>query len=235
VVDAQAGMEAAELTLLSMQAGSNLNHDVGYLDFGLTGALELVVIVDEFIAMNRRLLAGIEVDRETLAVDVIARSARAATSSAPSTPPSTCARRSGGRRSSTARATSAGGGRRPRPARAGAPQGRARLRRRPSRSSTAPARPAMSLGCANTYFGNGSAVTSVYDLETGEHRPTTARRRRPGRPPVRRPTHASTSSWPTRIPARATLTAPFSRASAMVKPTPPSRSWWWPRTPPTSR
>src|SRR5450759_4862174 len=33
--------------------------------------------------------------------------------------------------------------------------------------------PAMSLGGANTYFGNGSAVTNVYDLETGEHRPTT--------------------------------------------------------------
>ena len=31
---------------------------------------------------------------------------------------------------------------------------------------------AMSLGRYNTYFGNGSAVTSVYDLETGEHRPT---------------------------------------------------------------
>ena len=38
VVDAQAGMDAAELTLLSMQAGSNLNHDIGYLDFGLIGA-----------------------------------------------------------------------------------------------------------------------------------------------------------------------------------------------------
>jgi trimethylamine--corrinoid protein Co-methyltransferase len=32
--------------------------------------------------------------------------------------------------------------------------------------------PAMSLGRTNTYFGNGSAVTNVYDLETGEHRPT---------------------------------------------------------------
>jgi trimethylamine--corrinoid protein Co-methyltransferase len=72
-VDAQAGMEVGELTLLAMMAGSNLNHDVGYLDFGMTGALELVVIVDEFIAMNRRLLAGITVDRETLALEVIAQ------------------------------------------------------------------------------------------------------------------------------------------------------------------
>jgi trimethylamine--corrinoid protein Co-methyltransferase len=72
LVDAQAGMEAAELTLLSMLAGSNLNHDVGYLDFGLTGAFELIVIVDEFIAMNRRLLAGLQIDRDTLGLDTIA-------------------------------------------------------------------------------------------------------------------------------------------------------------------
>jgi trimethylamine--corrinoid protein Co-methyltransferase len=72
LVDAQAGLEAGELTLLAMMAGSNLNHDVGYLDYGMTGALELVVIVDEFVALNRRLLAGVPVDRDTLGVDVIA-------------------------------------------------------------------------------------------------------------------------------------------------------------------
>ena len=44
-----------------------MNHDVGYLDFGMTGALEMVVIVDEFVAHDRRLLAGVAVDRETLA------------------------------------------------------------------------------------------------------------------------------------------------------------------------
>jgi trimethylamine--corrinoid protein Co-methyltransferase len=72
VVDAQAGMEVAELTLLSMLLGSNLNHDVGYLDFGMTGSLEQTVIVDEYIAMNRRLLGGVEVSDDTLALNVIA-------------------------------------------------------------------------------------------------------------------------------------------------------------------
>jgi trimethylamine--corrinoid protein Co-methyltransferase len=71
VVDAQAGMEIAELALLCLAAGSNLNHDVGYLDFGLTASLELIVIVDEYIAMNRKLFAGVEVTPETLAVDVV--------------------------------------------------------------------------------------------------------------------------------------------------------------------
>jgi trimethylamine--corrinoid protein Co-methyltransferase len=71
-VDAQMGLEIAELTLLVMQAGSNLNHDVGYLDFGLTGSLEQIAITDEYIGMNRRLLGGVPVTSETLALDVIA-------------------------------------------------------------------------------------------------------------------------------------------------------------------
>jgi trimethylamine--corrinoid protein Co-methyltransferase len=73
VIDAQAGMEADEITKLSMQLGSNLNHDCGYLDFGLTGSLEELVMVAEFIARNRRLLAAIEVSPETLAVDVLVK------------------------------------------------------------------------------------------------------------------------------------------------------------------
>ena len=71
-VDVNAGIDITELTLLSMQAGSNLNHDIGYLDFGLTCSGELVVLTDEVISMNRRTLEGIEVTEETLALDVIA-------------------------------------------------------------------------------------------------------------------------------------------------------------------
>ena len=72
-VDAQAGLDIAELTLLSMQAGSNLNHDIGYLDFGLTGAAESVVITDEVVSLNRRTLEGIEVNEETLGLAAIAQ------------------------------------------------------------------------------------------------------------------------------------------------------------------
>jgi trimethylamine--corrinoid protein Co-methyltransferase len=71
VIDAQAGLESAELTFLSLAVGSNLNHDLGYLDFGMTGSLELVVLMDEFLSLNRKLFAGVEVTPETLAVDVV--------------------------------------------------------------------------------------------------------------------------------------------------------------------
>ena len=71
LVDAQAGMEAAELTFLSLALGSNLNHDIGYLDYGMTGSLELIVLTDEYLGMNRRLFAGVEVTPETLSVGVV--------------------------------------------------------------------------------------------------------------------------------------------------------------------
>ena len=71
-VDAQAGLEMAQFILLNMLCGSHLTHDVGYQGFGLEVSLEQIVIADEFIGMNRRLLAGLTVDEETLAADVIA-------------------------------------------------------------------------------------------------------------------------------------------------------------------
>lgn len=71
-IDAQLGLEVGELTLLSMLLGSNLNHDVGFMGFGLTGSLEEIVITDEFVALNKKLLGGIPVEDVDLAVDVIA-------------------------------------------------------------------------------------------------------------------------------------------------------------------
>ncbi len=71
VVDEQAGIEAAMSILLMAQAGPNLNHDVGYIEYGSTASLEMLVICDEIIGMARRIVRGIEVNPETLAVDVI--------------------------------------------------------------------------------------------------------------------------------------------------------------------
>jgi trimethylamine--corrinoid protein Co-methyltransferase len=76
VPDAQAGFEGGLLTFMSALSGSNLNHDVGYLDFGLTGCLEWVVIMDEIIDQIRRLQRGIPVNPETMALEVIAQGGR---------------------------------------------------------------------------------------------------------------------------------------------------------------
>jgi trimethylamine--corrinoid protein Co-methyltransferase len=71
IPDGQAGFEAGLLTFMSAMAGANLNHDVGYLDFGRTGSLEMIVIVDEMIDLIRRMKKGIPIDGQTLALDVI--------------------------------------------------------------------------------------------------------------------------------------------------------------------
>jgi trimethylamine--corrinoid protein Co-methyltransferase len=72
ILDGQAMMEAALTLLIAAQSGANLIHDVGsFLNFGLTGCLELVTICDELISMISYILGGIEVTDETLAIDVM--------------------------------------------------------------------------------------------------------------------------------------------------------------------
>jgi trimethylamine--corrinoid protein Co-methyltransferase len=71
IPDQQATFEAGLLTFMAAMAGSNLNHDLGYLDFGRTGSLEMIVISDEIIGQVRRMQRGIPVDDAQLAVSVI--------------------------------------------------------------------------------------------------------------------------------------------------------------------
>jgi trimethylamine--corrinoid protein Co-methyltransferase len=71
IPDAQAAFEAGLETFIAEMAGSNLNHDVGYLDFGRTGSLDMIIILNEIIDQVRRLYRGIPVNEDTLALDVI--------------------------------------------------------------------------------------------------------------------------------------------------------------------
>ena len=71
IPDGQAALESGLLIYLSSLIGANLNHDVGYLDFGRTGALEFMVMGDEFISQARRFMRGVPVNEETLALEVI--------------------------------------------------------------------------------------------------------------------------------------------------------------------
>jgi trimethylamine--corrinoid protein Co-methyltransferase len=69
--DEQAAAEAAFSILLEAMAGAQMAHDVGYLDSGMTNSIEQVVICDELIAYTRHFLKGLEVNDETLALDLI--------------------------------------------------------------------------------------------------------------------------------------------------------------------
>lgn len=71
IPDGQATFEAGLLSFMSAMAGANLNHDVGYLDFGRTGSLEMIVILDELIDQIRRMTRGIPVNAEMLATGVL--------------------------------------------------------------------------------------------------------------------------------------------------------------------
>ncbi|UCH02123.1 MAG: trimethylamine methyltransferase family protein [Candidatus Bathyarchaeota archaeon] len=69
--DAQAVAEATMSLLMAMLTGTNLIHDIGYLESATTGSLEMVIIEDELYSMLNRVVKGMKVSEETLALDVI--------------------------------------------------------------------------------------------------------------------------------------------------------------------
>jgi len=74
-VDQQAASEAMASILFAALSGGTFVHDVGFIESAMTGSLEQLVMCDELIGMARRLVRGIRVDPETLAVDTIAEAA----------------------------------------------------------------------------------------------------------------------------------------------------------------
>ncbi len=72
VVDAQAGLESGLSILSQALAGLNLVHDVGYLDMAMVCSPAQLVLGNEAIGWTKRFIRGIEVNRDTLAREVIA-------------------------------------------------------------------------------------------------------------------------------------------------------------------
>jgi trimethylamine--corrinoid protein Co-methyltransferase len=70
-LDEQAALEGSLSVYFSALTGCDLCHDVGYTESGLTGSGFQLVMMDEAIGYARRITRGIEVNDETLAVDVI--------------------------------------------------------------------------------------------------------------------------------------------------------------------
>ncbi|NIR02110.1 MAG: trimethylamine methyltransferase, partial [Gemmatimonadales bacterium] len=73
VLDQQAAIEATISIAVAALSGANLVHDVGYLESGLVGSYDMLVMSDEVIGMVKRIMGGVVVDDGHLAVQVIDR------------------------------------------------------------------------------------------------------------------------------------------------------------------
>jgi trimethylamine--corrinoid protein Co-methyltransferase len=70
-MDEQAAIDSAFSVLIALLNGTNLAHDVGYLEGGLTTSPEMIVLTAENIAMMRHFTQGLVLDAEALALEVI--------------------------------------------------------------------------------------------------------------------------------------------------------------------
>jgi trimethylamine--corrinoid protein Co-methyltransferase len=71
VLDQQCGMEVSLSLMTALLHGANIVHDVGFMDSGIQSSLPLIVIANDTIGWIRAATAGVLVDDETLALDVI--------------------------------------------------------------------------------------------------------------------------------------------------------------------
>lgn len=72
-VDLQAAIESTTQVIFSLLSRTTIPHDAGFLDCADIGSLEMLVMNDEIISMARRMMRGIEVNDETLHLDLIDR------------------------------------------------------------------------------------------------------------------------------------------------------------------
>ncbi len=75
-VDAQAAAEAGMNLQTAVVSGTSFIHNLGFLSAGRTGSLEMLVLCDELAGMAKTFAAGIEVNEDTLAVEVTRRAYR---------------------------------------------------------------------------------------------------------------------------------------------------------------
>jgi trimethylamine--corrinoid protein Co-methyltransferase len=71
VLDMQCGFETTLSLMTALLHGANIVHDVGFMDSGLQGSLQLLVMANEFIGFLRASTRGVPVDEEALALDVV--------------------------------------------------------------------------------------------------------------------------------------------------------------------
>ena len=72
-LDQQAAIESTLSIAFAALSGANLIHDVGYLESGLNGSYDMLVMSNEIISAVKRILGGVPVDAEHLALEAIRR------------------------------------------------------------------------------------------------------------------------------------------------------------------
>jgi len=71
ILDGQATAEAALTMMADVTSGAELVHDLGYMESGLMGSLQQLVICDDMIGWIRRFIQPVSVEQEELCLDVI--------------------------------------------------------------------------------------------------------------------------------------------------------------------
>lgn len=72
VLDQQCGAEMMLSLMTSLMHGANIVHDLGFMDAGLQGSLQVIAMADDLLGFLRASTAGVVVNDETLALDVVA-------------------------------------------------------------------------------------------------------------------------------------------------------------------
>ncbi len=71
VLDQQAGFEATISLMTALLHGANIVHDVGFMDAGMQSSFQQIVLCNDYLGFIRAMTAGVVVNDETLALDVI--------------------------------------------------------------------------------------------------------------------------------------------------------------------
>lgn len=69
--DEQSAIESSMQIISNALSGGHMVHDVGFIDSAMSTSLDQVVMCDEIIGFARRIARGVEINDETLALDVI--------------------------------------------------------------------------------------------------------------------------------------------------------------------
>ena len=70
-LDQQSGFEVTISLMTSLLHGANIIHDVGFMDAGMQGSMQIMAIANDILGFLRAATRGVEVNDETLALDVI--------------------------------------------------------------------------------------------------------------------------------------------------------------------